>query len=162
MVVATVLDFEEGAGALARGVGGEKAVDGVDVAGIALLPARGIAVAGLEKRQDQRHQLAFALGADHEVHAVDFEDFLRFELRVAAGDGNPGFRRDLVQPADEVAAFLVGVFRHRTGVDHDDIHAGPRLDLVPSFCGELPREGGGLREIELAAQRDESGFFIHT
>ena len=53
-----------------------------------------------------------------------------------------------MQPADQVAAFLVGVFRNRTAVD--DAYVGHALEAP---FGKLPGERGTLREVELAAQR---------
>ena len=58
-----------------------------------------------------------------------------------------------MQPADQVAAFLVGVFGHRTAVDYADIGFGRRGHALEAPFGKLPGERGTLREVELAAQR---------
>ena len=58
-----------------------------------------------------------------------------------------------MQPADQVAAFLVGVFGHRTAVDYADIGFGRRGHALEAPFGKLPGERGTLRGVELAAQR---------
>lgn len=58
-----------------------------------------------------------------------------------------------MQPADQVVAFLVGVFGHRTAVDYADIGFGRRGHALEAPFGKLPGERGTLREVELAAQR---------
>ena len=147
VVVAAVLDLQEGAGALARRVGREEAFHGVNLAGIALRAALAA--------QQEPDQLALAVRADHQVHAFDREDLLRLQLRVAARDGDFGAGRGLVELPDEVAALLVGVLGHRAGVDHEDVRVRTGRSLLVARRGELPREGGALREVELAAEGDE-------
>ena len=43
-----------------------------------------------------------------------------------------------MQPADQVAAFLVGVFGHRTAVDYADIGFGRRGHALEAPFGKLP------------------------
>ena len=77
--------------------------------------------------------------------------FLRFELRVTARHGDDGTGIAAVEFADQVAAFLVGVFGHRTAVDYADIGFGRRGHTLEAPFGKLPGERGTLREVELAA-----------
>ncbi len=124
VVVTAILDFQERTGPFAGRPGGENAFHRIYLAGVtisALLPVEG-----------EPHQFSFLSGANDQVDAVDGEDFLRLELGVAAGYGNAGVRRRLVEPADEIAALLVGMFGYRAGVDHEAVDVRTGFDFFPA------------------------------
>jgi len=57
-----------------------------------------------------------------------------------------------VQLADQVTAFLIGMFGHRTAVDDADIGLGIGRHADETALFELPGKGGALRKIEFATQ----------
>jgi len=57
-----------------------------------------------------------------------------------------------VEFADQVAAFLVGVFRDRTAVDDAYVGLGVGCDAHETAALELPREGRAFRKVEFAAE----------
>ena len=82
--------------------------------------------------EGETYQFSFLSGANHQVDAVDGEDLQRLELGVATGYGNAGVRRCLVEPADEIAALLVGMFGYRAGVDHEAVDVRTGFDFFPA------------------------------
>lgn len=78
---------------------------------------------------------------------------MRLQLRVAPrhGDDRPGIAA--MEPADQIAAFLVGMLGHRAAVYHADVRLGIGRDPHETAAFEPAGEGGTLRKIELAAQR---------
>ena len=124
VVVTAILDLQERAGPFAGRPGREDAFHRINLTGVtisALLPVEG-----------ELHQFSFLSGANDQVDAVDGEDLLRLELGVAAGYGNAGVRRRLVEPADEIAALLVGMFGYRAGVDHEAVDVRAGFDFFPA------------------------------
>lgn len=156
-VVAAVLHLEEGARAVAARKGGEERRELLRVAVVNPRPA----LSG--QLGHTFEQIAFVVVAQHDVHAFDRGDLLRSELRVAARHGNDRLRVAAVEPADQIAAFLVGVLRHGAAVDDAYVGLGRRGHTHEAAALELPGQSGGLREVELAAERmetDSSG--LHT
>lgn len=120
-VVATVLYFEESAGAIAQGVGADVKVGLVNFAGVYLADLIfGEVVQVLVK-------LKFFGGAEDEVYPLDLRDLFGLELGVATDDGDVGLGVALQGFAHPVAALFVRVLGNGAGVDHVDI--GPLLEI---------------------------------
>ena len=86
------------------------------------------------------------------VHAGDGRNLRRLELCIATRDHHEAIGRLPLDLPDEVAALLVGIIRHRTGIDH--IHIGGLVEFPPdeTFVLQHPGETGCLRIVELASQ----------
>lgn len=79
-------------------------------------------------------------------------DLLRFELGIATGDDNNRRRVAPMDFTDQVTAFLVGMFGHRTTVDDRNIRRFRNPDPDEAARFEFTGEGRALRKVELAAQ----------
>ena len=101
---------------------------------------------------------ALVVVSDDQIDSVDGRQFLGTQLGIAARYGDDGLRILADQSADDVAALLFRVFGHRTAVDYIDVGRFVRSDTGEASGFELPSDGRGLGEVELAAQRVESDF----
>lgn len=97
--------------------------------------------------------------AQYEVHPFDGGQLFGPKLGIAARDGDDGLRRFAVKPSNQVAALLLGMFRHGTCIYHAYVRFGGVTDGRIAALFELPRDGGGFGEVQLAAQRMETDFF---
>lgn len=148
-VVATVLHLQERSGPAFGGKGGKEPCERA-------LLAR-IEFAFFHQLVDLGEQLSLRRVSEHDIHAFDPAYRAGFQLGIAARDGDDGIGVRAGQLSDKVAAFLIGVFRYRTGID--DVYvgiAGRRFNVTART--ELSGEGGGFGEVEFAAERVEGDF----
>ena len=150
LVVAAVLHFEEGAGAVAEAETGDELVGLPHFSGSdEPLPApRGDSVNVVEDSE------LFG-GAQYEIDPVDIRDFVGLQLGVATDHHHLCTRVSAQRAANDVSALTVGEFSYRAGVDDDDIGAVAKRNGLVTGVGELAADGGGLAVIELAAERVE-------
>ena len=103
-------------------------------------------------------QVEFFSCSKHEVHAFDAGDFLWLELGVAAHHHHEGLRIALHGSTHRIAAFCIGLVGDAAGVD--DHHVGGIVNVHPCVARllQLTCKGGGLTEIQLAAEGVEGRF----
>ena len=80
-------------------------------------------------------------------------------MGIAAHDGHEAVGINFLRLADDFAAFLIGILRHRAGVDNKDIGLLVEFHALVALLLHHPGEGRGFREIQLAAKRIECHFF---
>ena len=66
-----------------------------------------------------------------------------------------------MEPADQVAALLVGMFGYRAGVHHADIGLLLRPDPHIAPFGEFACEGRGFGKVELAPEGVKTDAAFH-
>ena len=79
-------------------------------------------------------QIALVVVAQYQRDPFDTGYLLRFQLGVAARDGDERLRVAAMDPPDQVAAFLVGVFGDRTAVDDADVGFSFELTRSKPSC----------------------------
>lgn len=96
---------------------------------------------------------------EYGIHTRYASDFLWFQLgitshygHVAVGRNGPGLPYDL-------PAFAIRIFRYRAGVDDEDIGCVGEINAAVTTFLKSAREGGGLREVELTAERIKGHLF---
>ena len=99
------------------------------------------------------YEVGFLVGAEHEVHTVDGAHRLGLELGIASCDHDKGTRVLAYHAMDGLTAFVIGHLRHRAGVDEADVGVLTFVGGCDAHLTEQLAEGGGLGEVELAAQR---------
>ena len=148
-VVATVLDLEERARALARAVGTEHLGAEFRRAGTR---------AKAKQLQGARDDERFLRRPENQANPFDFANLIRAELGAAACNHNFRLRIHAVHLAYEVARLGVRGGRHRAGVDQVNIGLfAPGHGL--EACGEKAAlVCGGLGVVQFAAESQESDF----
>ena len=146
LIVAAVLHFQERAGTVAARKGGEEI-------GQLLRVATGELCGPLARKSRYTpEKFALVVVAQHQIDPFDRGDLLRFELGIATGDDNNRRRVAPMDFTDQVTAFLVGMFGHRTTVDDRNIRRFRNPDPDEAARFEFTGEGRALRKVELAAQ----------
>ena len=98
-------------------------------------------------------EIEFVLITDNEVDAGLFLQPFRARLGVAAGDGNKGFRGMLQRLANEIPGSPLSVFRHRAGVQHQQVCWLAKWHEAIAILPQSFAEHGGFRLVEPTAQR---------
>ena len=78
-------------------------------------------------------------------------NLFRFQLGVAAGHDDERPRMLFADPADRLAAFLVGKLCHRAGVDNANISLFARTRFAYALFGKDFPYGRSFGEIQLAS-----------
>ena len=143
-MIATVLDFEEGARMETRPVKRQRVPDVFPFDALVHLYERRGAV---EPLFDELRQPVFETVPEHDVYIEQFPFRLAHPLRVAAAGGDDGARVFPARASDQLAAFAVGDGRYRTGDDDDDI----RRSFAANRPFGLERRGDRLALILIGA-----------
>ena len=136
-VVAAVLDFQVGAGAVARGIfdrGGEEFALGEDIAHVDIAVVRG--------RGDQLGDAGLVRVAHHPLHAGQRGNLFRRALRVAAGDQNAGGGVLAMDAPHGMAHVLIGRGGNRAGIQDNKVRFDPRAGLHHAPGGKLVFQRG--------------------
>ena len=150
VVVASVLHFQERAGAGLRGrIGGENACFVQRPGGFQP-----------QQREGFGDYEPFFFRAEDAADALDLFDFAPTEFRAAARHDDPGIRVEPVHLADQVARLAVGRGGDGTGVDQAYVRrSAPGHDLQ-ARGQETAFVRGRLGKIELAAQGQQRDLHV--
>lgn len=146
-IVAPVLDFQEGAGAVATGVA---ACEGAVVEDIGRDDA--FLVALEQTGLDILDNLVFLVATEDECDARDFGDAGGLELGVAARHDDEGMRVVAQAAADHLSAFLVGLLGDGTGIDDVDVGLLVEIDTEETGLRHASAHFACLAEVEFAAE----------
>ena len=147
LVVAAVLNLQEGTCAVAARKGSEEARQVLDVT------ARHDAAAPGQQLYHPFIYIALIVVAKHYIHTIYRRDLVRFELCVTPRYRDHGIGVAPMNLAYYIAALLVGMLRYRAAVYNGDIGGGIRCDTHEAALVELAGNGRRLGKVEFAAQR---------
>jgi hypothetical protein len=91
-------------------------------------------------------------GTKNKVNTIDGSESVRLKLRITSENDNIGSGSVPEGPSHDLPTFPVGAFCHAARVENDHIRRDSVRDNLVSLRNELPREGRGLGEIQLATE----------
>ena len=141
IVIATVLHFEEVAGAVVERNGWFEIFHFQNITPHNFTLCFGMIVAQVILNGK------FFIGSEHQIHSFDGGNFFRFELGIAARYYHFGVGMLAVKPADGLTAFVVGGIGYGTGVDNADICLLTVADFGKSLFLQLLSDGRSLRKV---------------